>query len=192
MIKRIAFIVFPRMTLLDFVGGYDVLRRVAGMRIDPDVAHRVIGTEAEVADDSGLTVKADGVYEDLAGFDLLYVPGGIGTRALVHDARFVPYLRTWGAARPVAGVCTGALLLGAAGYLEGRRATTHHNAYDMLRPMCREVVTDQRVVEDGLVVTAGGVTSALDLGLYLVEKHWGAPAREKIAAQMAYRGYSPR
>jgi transcriptional regulator GlxA family with amidase domain len=192
MIKRIAFIVFPRMTLLDFVAGYDVLRRVAGMRIDPDVAHRVIGTEAEVADDSGLTVKVDGVYEDLAGFDLLYVPGGIGTRALVHDARFVQYLRTWGAARPVAGVCTGALLLGAAGYLEGRRATTHHNAYDMLRPMCREVVTDQRVVEDGLVVTAGGVTSALDLGLYLVEKHWGAPAREKIAAQMAYRGYSPR
>jgi cyclohexyl-isocyanide hydratase len=62
----------------------------------------------------------------------------------------------------------------------------------MLRPLCREVVTDQRIVEDGPVVTAGGVTSALDLGLYLVEKHWGLPAREKIAAQMAYRAYSPR
>ena len=192
MIKNIAFLIFPRMTFLDLIGGYDALRRVASMGIDSEVKHRIIGTEAEVADDSGLVVKADSVYEDLSGFDLLYVPGGVGTRLLANDPACVEYLRTWGSTRPMASVCTGALLLGAAGYLLGRRATTHHNAYDLLRPLCREVVTDQRVVDEGQVVTAGGVASSLDLGLYLVERFWGAPAREKIAAQMAYRGYSPK
>ena len=189
--KRIAFLVFPHLTFLDFVGGYDALRRVAGMGIDKSVSHRVIGTEASIVDDSGLRVMPDGVYEDLAPFDLLYIPGGFGTRPLMEDTRFIEYLKTWGTERPVASVCTGALLLGRAGYLAGRRATTHHNAYDALRPFCREVVTDRRIVDEGQVVTAGGVSSSLDLGLYLVEKHWGADARKTIAAPMVYRGYSP-
>ena len=188
--KRIAFLVFPRLTFLDFVGAYDALRRIATMSIDPEVTHRIIGTDAEIADETGLVVKPDGVYEDLAPFDLLYVPGGLGTRALMDDARLLDYLKTWGPARPLASVCTGALLLGRAGYLRGRRATTHHRAYDLLRPLCREVVTDRRVVDEGQVVTAGGVASSLDLGLYLVERFWGADARVRIAAQMEYRGYS--
>ena len=186
--KRIAFLVFPRLTFLDFVGGYDALRRVAGMGIDRDVTHRIIGTEASIVDDSGLRVTPDGVYEDLAPFDLLYVPGGFGTRVLMEDARFIEYLQAWGTSRPVASVCTGALLLGRAGYLTGKRATTHHNSYDALRPFCREVVTDRRIVDGGQVVTAGGVSSSLDLGLYLVEKYWGPAARHTIATQMAYRG----
>jgi cyclohexyl-isocyanide hydratase len=189
--KRIAFLVFPRLTFLDFIGGYDALRRVAGMGVDRDVTHRVIGTESSIVDDSGLRVIPDAVYEDLAPYDLLYVPGGFGTRALMEDARCIDYLRGWGTERPVVSVCTGALLLGRAGHLAGKRATTHHNAYDALRPFCREVVTDQRVVDEGRVVTAGGVSSSLDLGLYLVERYWGADARKTIAAQMAYRGYSP-
>ncbi len=191
MIKRIAFIVFPRLTFLDLVGGYDALSRIALMGIDPDLKCRIIGTEKEVVDDTGLTVKADAVHEDLAPFDLLYLPGGLGTRPLGNDQRFIAYLRTWGTERPVASVCTGALLLGAAGYLKGKRATTHHRAYDLLRPYCAEVVPDRRIVDEGQVVTAGGVASSLDLGLYLVEKFWGSDARTKIAAQMEYRAYSP-
>ncbi len=190
-VKRIAFLAFPRLTFLDLIGGYDALCRVATMGIDPEVTHRIIGTEREVVDDTGLVVKADSVYEDLAGFDLLYVPGGLGTRPLVKDERFLSYLRTWGNDRPIASVCTGSLLLGAAGYLKGSRATTHHRALDLLRPYCGEVVTGQRIVDEGRVVTAGGVASSLDLGLYLVEKYWGAAAREKVAAQMEYRAYSP-
>jgi cyclohexyl-isocyanide hydratase len=115
----------------------------------------------------------------------------MGTRTLVNDPRLIAYLKTWGTERPIASVCTGALLLGAAGYLKGRRATTHHAAYDLLRPHCAEVIADRRIVDEGLVVTAGGVSSSLDLGLYLVERFWGRAAREKIAAQMEYRAYSP-
>jgi transcriptional regulator GlxA family with amidase domain len=151
---------------------------------------RVIGTERDVVDDAGLVVKPDTVYEDLAPYDLLYVPGGFGTRTLVHDAKLIDYLRTWGDERPLASVCSGSLLLGAAGYLKNLRATTHHRALDLLRPLCREVVTDRRIVDEGRVVTAGGVSSSLDLGLYLVDKHWGAQARETIARQMEYRAYS--
>lgn len=189
-IKRIAFLVFPRLTLLDFVGAYDALRRVQTMGVDPEVTHRVIGTEAEIVDDSGLRLRPDGVRESLAPFDLLYLPGGFGTRALAEDQVFIDYLRTWGHDRPVASVCTGALLLGSAGYLAGRRATTHHAALDLLRPSCAEVVADRRIVDEGMVITAGGVASSLDLGLYLVERFWGSAARERIAAQMAYRGYT--
>lgn len=189
--KRIAFLVFPRLTFLDFVGAYDALRRVATMSIDPAVTHRIIGTEPEIVDETGLVMKPDSVCEDLAPFDLLYVPGGLGTRLLMGDRRVIDYLKTWGAERPLASVCTGALLLGRAGYLGDLRATTHHRAFDLLRPLCREVVTDRRIVDEGRVVTAGGVASSLDLGLYLVEKFWGTDARIKIAAQMEYRGYSP-
>jgi transcriptional regulator GlxA family with amidase domain len=189
-IKRIAFLAYPRMTLLDLVGGYDALRRVSRMGIDRQVDHRIIGTEPELADDSGFVVRCDGVYEDLDAYDLLYVPGGVGARILLDDTRFVDYIGTWGIDRPIASACTGALLLGAAGHLTGLRATTHHTELDALRKYCGKVVTD-RVVDEGRVVTAGGVTAAIDLGLHLVEKFWGAKAREQIAKQMAYTPGEP-
>jgi transcriptional regulator GlxA family with amidase domain len=190
--KRIAFFVFPfpRLTLLDLIGAYDALRRIAAMSIDSSVTHRIIGTEAEIVDESGLMLKPDAVYEDLSGFNLLHVAGGLGTVAL-DNRRAIDYLKTWGDERPLASVCSGALLLGRAGYLRDKRATTHHLAVELLRPLCREVVTNRRVVDEGRVVTAGGVSSSLDLGLYLVEKYWGTDARVRIANQMEYRGYSP-
>jgi len=188
--KRLALLAFPQLTLLDLIGAYDALRRVPGMGVDPDVRLTLVGTEPEIVDERGLAIRPDVVYPDLAPFDLLYVPGGIGTRALMQEPRFVEWLGTWGATRPAASVCTGALLLGSAGFLRGLRATTHHRAFEVLRPLCREVVTDRRIVDEGRIVTAGGVASSLDLGLYLVEKYWGADARTCIAAQMEYRAYT--
>lgn len=182
-IERVGYFLFPGLTVMDFVGVYDALRRTG-------VAHRLIGTEEEIADESGLVLRADGVYEDLADFDLLVVPGGMGTRELMHDERCAEYLRGWGDERPLASVCTGALLLGAAGQLEGRRATTNRNALELLEPLCGEVVTNRRIVEDGHVVTAGGVTSSIDLGLFLVQRFWGAAERQRIAGAMEYRAYS--
>jgi cyclohexyl-isocyanide hydratase len=107
---------------------------------------------------------------------------------LIHDKHFIGYLRTWGWDRPVASVCTGALLLASAGLLRGGPATTNRTAFELLGSFGVDVL-EQRIVDSGRVVTAGGVTSALDLGLYLVERYYGAPARERIAAQMEYRGY---
>jgi len=90
--RRIAFLVFPRLTFLDFVGAYDALRRIAAMAIDPKVTHRIIGTAPEIVDETGLSIKPDSVYEDLAGFDLLYVSGGLGTLTLMEDRRAIDYL----------------------------------------------------------------------------------------------------
>jgi putative intracellular protease/amidase len=108
-VKRIALLAFPKLTFLDLVGTYDALRRVAAMGVDPEVTHRIIGTEAEIVDDCGLAVRPDAVYEDLAGFDLLFVPGGIGTRTLMHDARLLvagePAFR--GAVEQLLGGCLG-------------------------------------------------------------------------------------
>ena len=131
--KRLAFLVFPRLTLLDLVGAYDALRRVASMSIDSKVTHRIVGTDAEIADETGLTIKPDSVYEDLSSFDLLYVSGGLGTVALMDNKRAIGYLKTWGDERPLASVCSGALLLGRAGYLKDKRAATHHLTVDLLR-----------------------------------------------------------
>ncbi len=185
-VRHVAFLAFPGLTLLDLVGAYDALRRVAPMGIDRGVTTRIIGTKASIEDETGLTVIPDGVYEDLKRFDLLVVPGGAGTRRLQHDERVVDYLRGWGSGRALASVCTGALLLGAAGHLKRKRATTHHLAFDELAPHCREVVRGERIVEDGVVVTAAGVASALDLGLHLVERYWGPDARDRIGAVMEY------
>jgi transcriptional regulator GlxA family with amidase domain len=186
-IKRIAFFVFPRLTLLDFVAAYDALRRVSSMGIDRQVTHHVIGTEEELADDSGFVIRPDSVYEDLEPYDLLYVPGGFGTRSLMEDERCLDYLRGWGEHKPIATACTGSLLIGAAGHLRELRATTHFSAYDELAAYCAEVA-HERIVDEGRIVTAGGVTSALDLGIHLVRKFWGADAAIKIATQMEYRG----
>lgn len=82
-------------------------------------------------------------------------------------------------------VCTGALLLGAAGFLQGMRATTHPNAYKELEQYCADVV-DERIVDSGNIITARGVTSSIDLGLYVVERLAGIDARNRIAAQMDY------
>jgi len=187
-VTRIAFLAFPAMTFLDLVGAYDALRRVPALGIDRAVTHSVIATCSPVRDEEGLAITPHALLGDLDAFDLLYVPGGQGTRALMRDAAFLDRLRAWGTERPIASVCTGALLLGAAGLLAGRRATTHHRAFDLLRPLCAEVVEDERIVVDGPVTTAAGVTASIDLGLHLVERGWGADARAAVATRMEYRG----
>ena len=178
--QEIAYLLFPGITLLDFVGPYDALRRMKGTR------HRFIGTVEQFRDDAGFPVHADAVYEPLDRFELLVVPGGFGTRPLMRDERLLAYLRSWGETRPLASICTGSLLLGAAGHLRGLRATTHHESLELLAPFCREVVRE-RVVDEGRVVTAAGVTSGIDLGIHLVEKYWGAAERARVAAAMEWR-----
>ena len=186
MIRSIAFLVFPRLTLLDLVGPYDALRRVRTMNVDASVHWRFVGTQAQLTDDTGLPVHVDGVLEPLSRFDLLVVPGGFGADALRTDRNFLTWLQTWGADKPVASVCSGALLLGEAGFLTGLPATTHHTRHEALKPLCREVVTDRRVVDAGRVITSGGVTAGIDLGLHLVARFWGEAARNKIARQMEW------
>lgn len=182
---RLAFVIFDHMTTLDFIGFYDPFTRLKSMNIMDDVEWRICATAPSVVDDRGLRMAADAVGEPLDAYDMVFLPGGFGTRRLKDDAGFVDWLRTAGPARLKVSVCTGALLLGAAGFLQGRRATTHPGAYKELEPYCDTVVRE-RIVDEGDLITAGGVTSSIDVGLHLVAKLAGEDARARIANQMDY------
>ena len=182
---KAAFVVFDRMTSLDFVGFYDPVSRLKSMKIMDDFNWRVCSPTRHVVDDRGLRLEADSVGEPLGTYDLLFVPGGFGTRALQHDSGFLDWLKTARSAPLKVSVCTGSLLLGAAGFLQGRRATTHPSAYEELEPYCSAVVRE-RVVDEGDIITARGVSSAIDAGLHVVQRLAGAEARDRVAAQMDY------
>jgi len=180
-----AFIIFDDMTSLDFIGFYDPVTRLKSMKIVQDFEWHVCATTRYVVDDRGLRIEAEVINEHLDSYDMLFVPGGFGTRKLQHDGSFIDWLKGAESVPLKVSVCTGALLLGAAGFLRGRRATTHPTAYEELEPYCAEVVRE-RVVDEGDIITARGVSSAIDMGLHLVERLAGADARDRIAAQMDY------
>ena len=181
-VVNVAFVAFDGMTALDFVGVYDPVTRIETMgfaSVEWDICART-----ESVSTSGLTLDVDRIEPDLGTYDLVVVPGGTATRTLREEDAFVDWLRSAGGADLVASVCTGALLLGAAGLLHGRDATTHPNATSLLKAYA--TVRDDRIVHDGPIVTAGGVAAALDLGLYLVEVLEDERTRTAIAEQMDY------
>ena len=185
---RVAFVAFAGMTLLDLVAMLDPLSRIRSMGFDETFAYDVISADAPVVfAGGGATLAVTAVRPPLDGYDLIAVAGGIPSRALAADPAVVAWLRTFPANRVAASVCTGALLLGAAGRLSGKRATTHASALGSLEAYGATPVTE-RVVDEGTVVTAGGVTSGIDLGLHLVARLEGPDVARAIAAQMAVRG----
>ena len=186
---KIAFVVFNGLTTLDFIGIYDPLTRLKRYGYVPDLTWDICSLHPEVRDDRNLQLIPTQVGAPLGGYDLLVVPGGDGTRALQHDPDFIAWLTTAAPCRLKVSVCTGSLLLSAAGFLRGRLATTHPSAFDELRPYCEKVV-DSRIVDTGDVITARGVTSSIDCGLYLVERLAGVEARQVISQKMDYP-YSP-
>jgi len=182
---KAAFIIFDRMTSLDFVGFYDAVTRLKSMKIMEDLEYRICAATPRVSDDRGLHYEVSATTEPLNAYDLIFVPGGLGTRTLQHDAKFVQWLQTAANVPLKVSVCTGALLLGAAGFLKGLRATTHPSAYKELEPYCKTVV-QERVVDEGSVITGRGVSTSIDLGLHVVERLAGADARTRVATQMDY------
>lgn len=186
---KIAFIIFDGMTALDFIGVYDPITRLRTMGFIPELEWDVCAYSPEVRDGTGLLFAPTRVGEPLQDYDMVIVPGGFGTRKLVEDTGFIQWLRTAKPCRFKVSVCTGSLLLGAAKFLEGKTATTHRSAFNDLRKFCSSVV-DRRVVDEDEIITARGVASSIDLGLYLCEKLAGREARERIRQQMDYQSSS--
>jgi len=182
---KIAFIIYDGMTALDFIGVYDPVTRLNTMGFLPDLCWEICARSRTVKDGAGLEFTATKVGEPLPAYDMIIVPGGFGSRQLVDDAGFMEWLRTATPCKLKVSVCTGALLLGAAGFLQGKAATTHRSAFNDLRRFCSSVV-DRRIVDEGDVITARGVTSSIDLGLYLCEKLAGREVKERIRQQMDY------
>ena len=183
---KIAFIIFEGMTALDFIGVYDPLTRLRTMGFMPDVTWELCSFTPTASDNTGLKFTPTSTPgAPLTNYDMVVIPGGFGTRTLVNEKPFIDWIRTCSSVRLKATVCTGSLLLGAAGFLRDIRATTHPSSYEELKCYCKEVL-DQRIVDEGSVITARGVTSAIDLGLYLCEKIAGHEIKETIRKQMDY------
>ena len=182
---KIAFIIFNNMTMLDFIGVYDPLIRLKTMGFLTDLEWEICAFTEIVRDINGLSILPTQVGESLEAFDVLIIPGGLGSRTIVKDTNYMDWIKT-GIDIPLKiSVCTGSLILGAAGFLKGKKATTHPLSYKILAKYC-DTVEKQRVVDDGDVITARGVTSSIDLGLYLCEKFVNREAQEKIKIQMDY------
>lgn len=184
---KIAYVLFNEMTLLDFIGVYDAVLRLKTLNYIPDLQWDLCALTEKVSDELGLTILTTKTGNSLEGYDALFVPGGDGTKVLQHDRDFIEWLRTASSESWKTSVCTGSLLLGAAGFLRNKKATTHFDYYEALQAYCKEVVTD-RVVEDGNIVTAGAVSSSIDLGLFLCKKWAGMEAAKQIRKRMDYRG----
>ncbi|MFM9328744.1 DJ-1/PfpI family protein [Paenibacillus mesotrionivorans] len=182
---KIALVLFDGVTFLDFIGFYDVIYRLRGFDRTQDTTWDICGLSGEIADELGLTVKVPRIRPDLSEYDMVFVPGGMGTRKLRYDEAFVGWLKGAEKADYLVSVCTGSLLLGAAGFLQEKRATTHPRAYELLEPYCREVVP-ARIVRDGNVITAGGVASSIDLGLYMIKLLVSGGAAEQVKEQIDY------
>ncbi|GFN30045.1 DJ-1/PfpI family protein [Paenibacillus xylaniclasticus] len=187
---KMVFVMFDGLTSLDFVGFYEVVTWLGVLGVDDNLSWQMCAVSEQVTDDRGMTIKAHQVKPDLSQFDLVFVPGGFVTRQLRFDEPFIEWIRTARNAEYHVSACTGALLLGAAGLLEGRRATTNSKAYELLEPYCAEVVRE-RYVRDGNVFTGGGVSASIDLGLYFIESVAGADVARQVQQRMEYPYYRP-
>ncbi len=178
---RIGLLLFPDLTQLDLTGPYEVLAAMPGAKI-----HLLWKTLEPVRAAGGLTILPTTTFAGCPSLDMLCVPGGTGVNPLLEDREVLDFLRRVAAhARYVTSVCTGALVLGAAGLLQGRRATTHWMSREMLKAFGAEPV-EERVVVDGGIITGGGVTAGIDFALRVVAEVAGRKTAEAIQLAIEY------
>lgn len=183
---RFGLLLFPRLTQLDMTGPFEVFSRVPGGEV-----RLMWKTKEPVRSDTGLVMLPDTDFAACPPLDVLCVPGGPGVAALMEDAEVLAFLRAQAAgARFVTSVCTGALVLGAAGLLKGVRATTHWASHDFLAALGAAPV-QARWVRDGRVVTGGGVTAGIDFALALVAELVSPEAAQAIQLQIEYAPAPP-
>jgi transcriptional regulator GlxA family with amidase domain len=179
---QIAVLLFEGLTALDAIGPYEVLRSVPGWEV------KFVAKESgpQRTDSRATALVADAVLEDVTDPDVVLVPGGYGNRALLDDERVLGWLRhvdertKW-----TTSVCTGSLVLGAAGLLEGKRATSHWIYLDALAGYGADP-TPERVVRDGKVWTAAGVSSGIDMALALVGEEVGPELAQAVQLAIEY------
>ena len=183
---QVAIPLFDRLTALDAIGPYEVLSRLPGA----EVLFVAAAPGLKRTDTDALALAADRGLNEVMRPEIIVVPGGRGTRDQPHDELVTWLQRAHQTSHWTTSVCTGALLLGAAGILKGLRATTHWLFFDQLRQFGAEP-TLERVVEDGKVVTAAGVSSGIDMGLRLAQLIGGDEVAQAIQLSIEYDPQPP-
>ena len=194
---QVGILLFDGVEILDFAGPFEVFSRtrlvpgVESRRSEASAPFRVFTVARHpgpISTTGGLRVLPDRDFASTEPVDLLVVPGGFGTRALLDEPEVLDWIRrTAASARQVASVCTGALLLARAGLLSHRRATTHWGALDLLASLDPTITVEPglRVVEDG-IVTSAGVAAGIDMALRLVETMYGQEVADETARYIEY------
>jgi cyclohexyl-isocyanide hydratase len=178
---RCGMLVFPNMTQLDLTGPYEILARMPGSE-----TRLIWKTMDPVRTEHGLTLLPQATFADCGPLDLVMVPGGYGMNPLLEDPEVLDFLRqTAKTARYLVGICTGSLVLGAAGLLRGKRAGTHWMSRDLLAAF-GAIPVAERVVVDGNIFTGGGVTAGIDVALQVVVEIAGREAAEAIQLAVEY------
>ncbi len=182
----IGIIIFPQVEELDFVGPFEVLSYINKFRPDSTRVLLVAETTDPVAAFNGLRIIPDATLENCPPLDIIIAPGGKGRLAAMKNPAILAFIhRQRQSATYVASVCTGAFLLAEAGLLAGKKATTYHSAFDELAGYDVSVVA-AKVVRDGSIVTAGGVSSGLELGFFLLRELFGADLTREVARKIEY------
>jgi cyclohexyl-isocyanide hydratase len=178
---KVGSLIYPSMDQCDFTGPFEALSRI------PNSTFYTIWKDKDpVPDMRGMRIVPDTTITEAPQLDILLVPGGHGQEALMKDKAILSFLRRQAAgARYVYSVCTGSLLCGAAGLLHGKRATCHWTAMDVL-PLFGAIPSDDRVVVDGKMISAGGVTSGIDGSLIVVSMVRGETVAQELQLYMAY------
>lgn len=193
--KRVGILVFPEVEVLDFCGPFEVFsvtrldegkRREEASPFEPILIAESL--EAVVAS-GGLRVLPDATLESCPALDILVVPGGWGTRKEIENRALINWIaEKGGQVETLTSVCTGSMLLGSAGLLEGRRATTHWRALDWMRQSFPSVTVEDNlhVVEDGHVITSAGISAGIDMALQVVVRYYGDSVARATARNMEY------
>lgn len=193
--KRVGILIFPDVEVLDFCGPYEVF---SVTRLDEERRREqpspfevclIAQREGPLVASGGLRVLPDYSLETCPPLDVLLVPGGWGTRRELHNQSLIDWIAARGQqVETLTSVCTGAMLLGRAGLLDGRRATTHWRSLEWMRDTFPAVtVEDQlRVVEDGQVLTSAGICAGIDLALRVVARYHGEAVARATARHMEY------
>jgi cyclohexyl-isocyanide hydratase len=183
---HIGLLLFPRLTQLDLTGPFEVFANTPGATV-----HLLWKTKDPIQAITGMRIVPDTTLAECPQLDVICVPGGSGVAAVMEDPEVLDFLRRQAAgARYVTSVCTGALVLGAAGLLRGKRATTHWASHDFLATL-GAIPTHGRVVRDGNVFTGGGVTAGIDFALTLVAEMCGPDVAQAIQLQIEYAPEPP-
>jgi cyclohexyl-isocyanide hydratase len=183
---HIGLLLCPEITQLDMTGPYEVFTKLPGAQV-----HLVWKSLAPVAANGGMKIMPTRTFADCPQLDLVCVPGGGGMNALLTDEETLAFLRRPAAgARYVTSVCTGALVLGAAGLLKGKRAATHWMSREMLADLGATPVAE-RVVIDGNVITGGGVTAGIDFALKVAAEAFGEDLAKAIQLGIEYDPHPP-
>lgn len=178
---RSGVLLFPNVTQLDLTGPYEVLARLPGAE-----TLLIWKTLDPVRSEFGLTMLPTATFDNCGPLDLVMVPGGVGMNPLLEDDEVLGFLRRVApAARYVVGICTGSLVLGAAGLLRGKRASTHWTAHGLLAQF-GAIPVKERVVQDGNLFTGGGVTAGIDVALAVVAEIAGRERAETIQLAIEY------